>query len=1316
MKKLMISTIIILPLLLLAILLVSGAIMSLITHIYVEAVEFSANDTIVLVMNDEQNPPTYNLGEQITILPLKATNRGLEYTNYDENLLQVSEDGILTPIFYGETYVTVRSTENKTATATRKIIITDKSVHKLVMSEYPRDLYEGESTQLSVSIFPKEAENKFIEWKSSDDSILQVSSNGLVTAVGNGKAIVTATSVDNQDISVKAEITCHAKLRGLVFDKTLFTTSFKEAQFPAIKTNPESCDVSFEYTSSNDDIATVDQNGKISFKKEGRVTITVRATDFKQNTLQASKEFVSTYGYYVGPLFVNKEINYNDCLEKEFLPLNFTNLEGADRQIGEIDCYVDSESISNLNAQKLISFDQKEQKFKLIGSFPEFNSFIDVVVHATVYDFETDALKTTYEDTFRITKKPTQDNVKVFNEDQELTAGVGNENEIKFSNIGEKIILSFENPDNLVVRYDTSPYVIIERQNNTIILTSKDTCENQSVYLSIGTKTYILKVSIKAKAEKLEVLCGDTQIEANETYQTLIDKLSFTITPNRDDGKEVSNEHITYQINDMGEWKDTEYGKVTLDTASVESITFKSDDVLLSFHLEKVDIEDFGIDSSFTNANAETKPLKTVETVKDRADISYILPSDIQNNLTMKIVFETENFLGGFGNDADFEKLFSINLEDVEGLQAKYTSSAKQIVISFNKEAEFTKTISMSYGKHQIAIQIVKVNLQEITFVNDTLSFDSAKDEDIHKGYQQVRVFAKHSYYGKDVDYFKVPLKALSSIADETQASLDTISWTLSRYVGNDDMGILTSQLGDTVTINEKRYKIVKEGSEYVLKDGDVIVSGQGGKNDQGYIWVDVYTEQEEGYARIYFGNFGGLSESDVYNDYFGNFDEQQNWSEHKSVDNKGGGIDIEPSKNAYAFLKVVAGDGVEGGKNCHFNFNVLQDETLVNVFDSNGYYCSSNIVLHSDLYGEGELDESGEKFDYATQNGLFLTKVDGLAKTMIYGNGYQVNFQAKNASMSGSSESDGITVNKAYNTVIKCSNPNETISASNQKMVLKMNYAYYCDLSYYYKFNPIGGAFYTKNTVFAYIPKAAIQLPYNEPLYAENITIVESGVAILLDSESKHDSKIYFKGNVEILNFANKTGLENLNGLIGLLYPEIAGNVKDYFEWQGSESFTASKSSYADKSIDRLYVNVLIFVMGNISGNVFVWKDGDYAKAEQATLSNGAKLVNKDLAWNRCYAWTYEMLDENGQRLDNAKVSDSLFGLTVSADLSQLFTEKRYIRLQCEYKDEGVKNFEHILWHMQRAYRDIKLKGVTEDHITNLKKTMQDVSWVPSE
>ena len=68
MKKLISSTIIILPLLLLAILLVSGAVMSLLTHIYVEKVEFSDNQAIVLVMDDVEHPPTHNLGEDITII------------------------------------------------------------------------------------------------------------------------------------------------------------------------------------------------------------------------------------------------------------------------------------------------------------------------------------------------------------------------------------------------------------------------------------------------------------------------------------------------------------------------------------------------------------------------------------------------------------------------------------------------------------------------------------------------------------------------------------------------------------------------------------------------------------------------------------------------------------------------------------------------------------------------------------------------------------------------------------------------------------------------------------------------------------------------------------------------------------------------------------------------------------------------------------------------------------------------------------------------------------------------------------------------
>ena len=137
MKKLMVSTIIILPLLLLAILLVSGAILSLTTHIYVEGLEFPSDEAIWLTMDDMSNPPTYDLGAEVTILPLKATNRELQYKSKDENIVNVDQNGTIKAVFYGETEIIVNSLENIAATATRKVFVTDDSVHVVkINSDY----------------------------------------------------------------------------------------------------------------------------------------------------------------------------------------------------------------------------------------------------------------------------------------------------------------------------------------------------------------------------------------------------------------------------------------------------------------------------------------------------------------------------------------------------------------------------------------------------------------------------------------------------------------------------------------------------------------------------------------------------------------------------------------------------------------------------------------------------------------------------------------------------------------------------------------------------------------------------------------------------------------------------------------------------------------------------------------------------------------------------------------------------------------------------------------------------------------------------
>lgn len=1300
MKKLMISTIIVLPLLLLAILLISGAIMSMLTHIYVDSIEFTSNEAIILVMDNEKNPPKYNLSEDITILPLKASDRNLIYSSNDNALIEISGDGVITAKGYGETYITVTSEENRAASAKRKVIITDESVHELKMNDgYLKDLYEGESQQLFVSILPEEAENKYIKWSCDREDVLQVSENGTVTAIGSGEVVVTATSVANATVKATATIRCHARVRDMSFDKTLLVTSAEKTSFPKIDFYPAGVesDLTISYSSSSNDIATVDEKGVISFKRAGSVTITVEAEDYAHKKIKMSKDFTSTMGYFVGTLFTTKQMSYFEFDEAK--PIEFGKLlDESYQEITSVECFVDGVKKENLLDENYI---KEKLQIKFVHGLPECENSVEIRIQARVYDFKNDEL-TTYEDSFFISKTQTEQPAVVKLNGIELQEDAPNE--IFFDDIGQSLVLEITDTDDLEIKIDDTAYIGVNISNSEVVLTSKSVCSDTKMFLSVGTTVLELDVTVKAKAKILEVFCGDKKLLLNGNYFTLLDMLTFVAKPSRADGQPVSDSELFYQVDGSDIWQKADGWTITLGSQFFGRVIVKCDDQTFAFSVEKTTDFDFGLKIFVTNTRGNKIEICAADSVEDNNDFVCNLPSNIQDSVTFELTLKNE-FLGMLGDKDSFKNLFSVEIDDDSWI-VDYSALSKQITVIFSSQLTFDTFVYISAGEKEVTCEILRVDIKQIEFVG----YDSENSEQVYLGYQQVRVFAKHSYYDKKVDYFKVPYRALSDLISKSETPKNLITWKLSRYVGETFEEVVAEQRGDYVLFKGSQYFIKQIDGEHVLTDSDEnVVSGKDGENKGNITWIDVYSEP--GQARIYFGDFGGLSESDVYNNYFGAFDDKP-WSEPELADDdKGGGVTIAPSDNAYSFLRIEAGDGAKDGKNCHFNFNILQDDTLVNVFDAKGYYGNDRVVLHSNLYGVGELGESGKEFDKAKNNGLFLEKSSGLGKTVIYGNGYQVNFEAKNRSMDKYSEGDGVTVERAYNANIKCSNPSDVISSKEQKMVLRMNYAYYCELSLYYKFKPANGSFYTKNTVFAYIPKAAIQLEENEPLYAENIITVECGVGIMLDNSKKHDSKIYFKGNIDILDYANKSGLENLNPIVGLIYAEVVKNVKDYLEWQGLGGFTVKANiTSGDSNTDKAYVNVAMFVAGDISENVFVWKDSDYVKADGATLSSGAKLVNKELAYGY-YAWTYEILDEHGERLDHAKVELSGTNATVSSDSSQMFTQNRYIRLQCEFKNDGVKNNDHILWHMQGAYRDPSIVR-SETHIENLRNTLKGQNW----
>ena len=69
---------------------------------------------------------------------------------------------------------------------------------------------KGQTTQLSATVLPSNAENKSIVWSTSNASVATVDNNGVVTAVANGNATITAAALDESgkyaECSVVVEI------------------------------------------------------------------------------------------------------------------------------------------------------------------------------------------------------------------------------------------------------------------------------------------------------------------------------------------------------------------------------------------------------------------------------------------------------------------------------------------------------------------------------------------------------------------------------------------------------------------------------------------------------------------------------------------------------------------------------------------------------------------------------------------------------------------------------------------------------------------------------------------------------------------------------------------------------------------------------------------------------------------------------------------------------------------------------------------------------------------------------------------------------
>ena len=160
---------------------------------------------------------------------------------------------------------------------------------------------KGETTQLTLTIKPDNYPNKDVTWSSSNDATATVDENGLVTTHEVGTVTITATLKSDPTISSSVTIVVNPIKVSKITVNGYGKEYLVKGDIVTLTTTVEpsdAADKSIVWSSSNESVATVDQNGKV--KAVGKGTVSIKAMNDNSGV----------YGEQVITVYDNTPANY----------------------------------------------------------------------------------------------------------------------------------------------------------------------------------------------------------------------------------------------------------------------------------------------------------------------------------------------------------------------------------------------------------------------------------------------------------------------------------------------------------------------------------------------------------------------------------------------------------------------------------------------------------------------------------------------------------------------------------------------------------------------------------------------------------------------------------------------------------------------------------------------------------------------------------------------------------------------------------------------------------------------------------------------
>ncbi len=239
---------------------------------------------------------------EILSLPEGITAKDLIFKTSDESILTIDQNGNIKALKEGKITVTINTKDGKYSTTCEIIITKEKIEVESLSITGSSTITVGSSIKLEVTLNPSNATNDKLTWTSSDPSIATVDENGRVKGIKEGTVTITVKTENGKTATKTITIKNAQKPNGGNNQPTTppsnpttpstvavsgveisggnsTMTVGDTGKLTATVTPTNATNKKVKWSTSNNNIVSIDQDGNIKATGKGEATITVTTED-----------------------------------------------------------------------------------------------------------------------------------------------------------------------------------------------------------------------------------------------------------------------------------------------------------------------------------------------------------------------------------------------------------------------------------------------------------------------------------------------------------------------------------------------------------------------------------------------------------------------------------------------------------------------------------------------------------------------------------------------------------------------------------------------------------------------------------------------------------------------------------------------------------------------------------------------------------------------------------------------------------------------------------------------------------------------------